>query len=71
MAHFKNALLGEVNGRIGNFVIRKMNGKDFISVRPRHYKKSLSQSAQMIRSNFAQISKLASFINSEPVLYQT
>ena len=71
MAHFKNAFLGEVNGRIGNFVIRKLNGKDFISVRPRRYKKTQSQSAKMIRSNFAQISKLASYINSEPFLSKT
>lgn len=71
MAHFKNAFLGEVNGRIGNFVIRKMNGKDFISLRPRHYKKSQSQPSKMIRSNFAQISKLASYINSEPFLSKT
>ena len=71
MALFKNGLIGEVNGRVGNLVIRKINGKDFISVRPRHYKKTQSQSAKMIRSNFAQISQLASFINSEPVLSKT
>ncbi|MFA7420495.1 MAG: hypothetical protein WCZ90_12495 [Melioribacteraceae bacterium] len=70
MAHFKNSVLGDVNGRIGNLVFRKMNGKHFVSLRPRYYKKSNSENAKLIRDKFALIAKLASFVNKDPLLSQ-
>lgn len=68
MAHFKNGIIGEVNGRIGNVVIRKMYGKNFVSFRPKHYKKSKSIEARSVRSKFAVQSKLASLVNRVSLL---
>lgn len=71
MALFKNGIIGTINGRVGNLVFRKPNEKDFISIRPRKYKKSQSISLNRERTKFAFISKFASFINADPILSQT
>lgn len=71
MARFKNGIIGEINGRVGNLVIRKMNRQNFISLRPRSYNKSSNPKANSIRTRFAMQTKLASFINSQPLLSET
>ncbi len=68
MARLKSSFLFEVNGKIGDYVVRKMNGKTFISYRPGKYKISQSEPAKGARNNFAISSKFSSIINSNPNL---
>ena len=68
MARLKSSFLFEVNGKIGDYVVRKMNGKTFISYRPGKYKISQSEPAKGARNNFAIASKFSSIINSNPNL---
>ena len=68
MARLKSSFLFEVNGKIGDYVVRKMNGKTFISYRPGKYKISQSGQAKEARINFAIASKFTSLINSNPNL---
>ena len=70
MARLKSSFLFEVNGKIGDYVVRKMNGKTFISYRPGKYKISKSKPAKEARNNFAAASKFSSIINSYPFLIQ-
>ena len=68
MARLKSSFLFEVNGKIGDYVVRKMNGKTFISYRPGKYKISQSKAAKGARNNFAVASRFSSIINSNPNL---
>ncbi len=70
MARLKSSFLFEVNGKIGDYVVRKMNGKTFISYRPGKYKISQSVQAKGARNNFSIASKFSSIINSYPFLIQ-
>jgi hypothetical protein len=40
MARLSKSVLGEISGKMGNLVIRKMNGQEFVSQRPVKYKKT-------------------------------
>jgi hypothetical protein len=40
MARLTTSILGEIRGKMGNLVIRKMNGKEFISLRPAKHRKT-------------------------------
>jgi hypothetical protein len=40
MARLSKSVLGEISGKMGNLVIRKMNGQEFVSQRPAKYKKT-------------------------------
>lgn len=68
MAEITNSVLGQVTGQISTLVFRKMNGKNFVSVRPKKYKPGKSPAAIRTKSNFAAVIKLAKNINSVPGL---
>ena len=40
MARLTKTVLGEIRGKMGNLVIRKVNGREFISYRPANYRKT-------------------------------
>ncbi len=68
MAEINKALLGEVSGKIGDLVFRKMNGKRFVSVRPKKYKPTKSIKLKKARSKFGTVVKFAVTTNSVPEL---
>ncbi len=68
MAELRNGILGELTGKIGNKVIRKVNGKIVASERPATYKKTKSKKAKTVRGRFAVTVDLAKYINSIPDL---
>jgi hypothetical protein len=53
MAELINSVLGQVNGKLNNLVFRRINRKNFISVRPDRYKAGKSKAAKEGRNNFA------------------
>ena len=66
MARLTKAVLGELSGKIGSLVVRKVNGKQFVSLRPDHYKKSKSTKAIYEKNKFSAVVKFARTINSIP-----
>ena len=64
MAEITNSVLGLVTGKISTLVFRKMNGKNFVSVRPKKYKPGKSAVVIQSRSNFAAVINFAKNINS-------
>lgn len=68
MAKVLDKSLLEINGKVGNFVVRNMNGKTFISLRPDEYKFSQTEKAKHSRGNFGITVKFARFINSQNIL---
>ena len=40
MARLNNSVIGEISGKMGNLVVRKMNGQEFVSQRPVKYRKT-------------------------------
>jgi hypothetical protein len=68
MAEVKREVLGCVRGRVGNRVYREMNGKTFVSERPRKYKPTKSKALKSVRHKFGLTVDFAKFINSIPVL---
>ncbi len=68
MAEIKRTILGDVSGKIGDIVFRKMNGKKFVSVRPKKYKPTKSTKLKNARSNFATVVNFAKVTNSVPEL---
>lgn len=66
MARLTKAVLGELSGKIGSLVVRKVNGKQFVSLRPDHYKKSKSTKAIYEKNKFSTVVKFAKTINSIP-----
>lgn len=64
MAQVNDNLLGNLSGRLGNVVFRKMNGKSFVSVRPKKYKPAKSEQAVKTKNKFGTIVKFAAYINS-------
>ena len=68
MAKVLDKSLLEINGKVGNFVVRHMNGKTFISLRPDEYKFSQTEKAKHSRGNFGITVKFARFINSQKLL---
>lgn len=68
MAQLNTMILGEVNGKLGNLVFRQINGKTYVSNRPRNYKPTKSQTAKKVRGSFAAASKLASLVNADKTI---
>ena len=66
MAQVNDNILGNLSGRLGNIVFRKMNGKSFASIRPKKYKPAKSEEAVKTKNKFATVVKFASYINSIP-----
>ncbi|MCL4549817.1 MAG: hypothetical protein M1495_14740 [Bacteroidetes bacterium] len=66
MARLTKAVLGELSGKIGSLIVRKVNGKQFVSLRPDHYKKSKSSKAIYEKNKFSAVVKFAKTINSIP-----
>ena len=60
--------LGNLRGKVGDFIFRNVNGKTIISMRPHSYKKSNSQKSVNNRSKFKLSVMLSSSINKNPVL---
>jgi hypothetical protein len=68
MAGISKSVIGQISGQLDNLVFRTLNGKRFVSVRPKKYKVSSSASAVVGRENFASAVHLAKSIISEPGL---
>jgi hypothetical protein len=68
MARISKASLLQINGKVGNLVVRKMNGKTFLSLRPDEYKPTKSIKLKNSRNNFATIVKLAKIIVKNKLL---
>ncbi len=66
MALVTPGLLGSLSGRLGDYVLREMGGKSFISARPKKYKKKKSKSTNSTTTIFGKLSKFASYINAFP-----
>jgi hypothetical protein len=70
MAIIKKNILGQVTGKIGNMVIRTVNGKSVASIRPANYNASQTPQAISNRKRFAVVVNFAKYINSIPLLSQ-
>ncbi len=68
MALVNNAILGEVSGKMGNKVFRRMNGKTFVSERPQNYKPAKTPEARKVRSSFGMSVLLAKKLITESEL---
>ena len=68
MAELKNGIIGDLKGKLGKKVFRKMNGKTFASERPAVYKKTKSKKAKSVRGRFAVTVDLAKYVNTIPDL---
>ena len=68
MARFDPGPLGQVIGKIGNYVVRKMNGKYFISLRPDSYNASQSEKSKRSRKRFGNCVQFAKTISNLPEL---
>lgn len=66
MARLTKPILGEVKGKIGSLVVRTINGKQFVSLRPEHYRKSKSANAIYEKNKFSVVTKLAKTLNAIP-----
>ncbi len=71
MAVINNSVLGEVSGKIGNKVFRKMYGKTVVSERPLHYKAAKTPAARKVRNSFGMAVKLAKILISDTELNET
>ncbi len=68
MALVDRSVLGEVTGKMGNKVFRKMNGKTFVSERPLNYKQAKTLAARKVRNSFGMSVKLAKKLITDPKL---
>jgi hypothetical protein len=68
MAGISSCILGNVSGKIGNVVIKEMNGKFFVSLRQPTYRISRTYKAAERRNKFTTTVKFARHINSIPAL---
>ena len=68
MAEVKSSVIGELSGRIENFIYRNRYGKVIAYHRPVNQKVSKSQKAVTARKNFASLVALAKTVNSVPKL---
>lgn len=64
MAEFGKNIFGDVNGKLGDFVFRKINGKTFVSLRPTKYKQTDSIKLKTVRTAFSILSTFSAYINS-------
>ena len=68
MAILKGGIFGDISGKLNNVVVRKVRGKDVVTVRPKKYKKTKSKKAKYVRSRFSIAVEWAKYINSIPIL---
>ncbi len=64
MAEVKSSVIGDLSGRIENFIYRNRYGKVIAYARPLNQKISKSQQAVTARKNFAAVVNLAKTVNS-------
>jgi hypothetical protein len=67
MAQLKSSVIGNLSGKLNNEVFRIMNGKNFVSVRPEHYKVK-SVKLKKAQGNLSITVKLAKSITAVPAL---
>ena len=68
MALLTGSILGEVTGKMGNKVFRRMNGKTFVSDRPLKYKPAKTTAARKVRSSFGMGTMLSIKLIADPRL---
>ncbi len=68
MAILKNSPFGEIRGKLGNFIIKRMNGKTIISQRPDKYPKSNDPVVLARRKRFAAASIISSCLSKNPLM---
>ena len=68
MGSLKNTVLGNVTGKVGDFVFRVRGKKSYLYASPKKVKVSQKQEAKEARSKFNPLSQFSSFINSIPEL---
>ena len=68
MGSFKNKVLGDLGGKVGNIVGRRRKGKYFVYVMPDEVKISNSPEAKRSRNIMIPVAKFASIVNSIPEL---
>ncbi len=68
MALINNSILGDVTGKMGSKVFRKMHGKTFVSERPLNYRSAETPVARKARNSFGMSVKLAKILNVDPTL---
>jgi hypothetical protein len=62
--------LGKIKGKLGSTVVQKRFGKQVVSIRPDHYKKTNSEKLKAVRKEFAVKVLFAKAINQNPLLVQ-
>jgi len=62
--------LGKIKGKLGSAVVQKRFGKQVVSIRPDHYKKTNSEKLKAVRKEFAVKVLFAKAINQNPLLIQ-
>ena len=68
MAELNKQMFGNLKGKFGKAVFRQRNGKNYIAQRPESYTTPSTEEFQKRTSKFRVASKIASVINSVPVL---
>lgn len=68
MARVNQSVIGKLSGKLGDLVFRQVNGKSFVSVRPKKYNPTKSEKAKSVRSGFREINLFASTINKNETL---
>ncbi len=68
MARFNKQILGQVQGALGDVTFRKRNGKVFISTKPGSFTPGTDENSVARRAKFSVSIRLASAINSIPIL---
>jgi hypothetical protein len=68
MARLIGGILGNVSGKIGEFTVRTVNGKSYISARPEHYNISNSPKSLEVRKTFAVTGAFSRTIAAMPAL---
>lgn len=68
MSILKGGMVGEITGKLSNLVVRRVNGKSVVSVRPATYKKTRSKKAKKVRGRFAVAVEFSKYVNSIPPL---
>lgn len=68
LAEVKDTTFGELSGKVGSRVFRKMNYKQFVSERPEKYKLTKSKALKAARIKFGLTVNFAKYVNSKPAL---
>lgn len=69
MARVNEQLLGRINGKIGNLVFRNINGRTFVSRRPKKYNIKGTKESSKVKNGFKNLITFSSFVNSIPILH--